>query len=208
VPPSSALSASLIRCDALFETFDIDGGGSIDYRELHRALRRHADLDARLLPGGGQPPPLSAAAGRTSPGGNVQPSAGVNTGVNVHPSAEKATALGGVVSGNASTLTTTLAAREAAVAAREAALLTREQDVQRMASKTKQAAEAEGAAAEVAARAARAEKALADLQKQQQAAAQAAEAKAAKAEEALASVQKQLKAAQAEVAQASVVHCL
>ena len=196
MPPSSALSASLIRCDALFETFDIDGGGSIDYRELHRALRRHADLDARLLPGGGQPPPLSAAAGRTSPGGNV------------HPSAEKATALGGVVSGNASTLPTTLAAREAAVAAREAALLTREQDVQRMASKTKQAAEAEGAAAEVAARAARAEKALADLQKQQQAAAQAAEAKAAKAEEALASVQKQLKAAQAEVAQASVVNCL
>ena len=26
--------------DALFDTFDPDGGGSIDYNELHKALKR------------------------------------------------------------------------------------------------------------------------------------------------------------------------
>eukprot|EP00964_Phaeocystis_antarctica_P077368 scaffold48001_cov48-Phaeocystis_antarctica.AAC.2 len=34
--------------DALFDTFDPDGGGSIDYKELQKALKRRVALDPSL----------------------------------------------------------------------------------------------------------------------------------------------------------------
>ena len=37
--------------DALFDTFDPDGGGSIDYKELQKALKRRVALDPSLRAG-------------------------------------------------------------------------------------------------------------------------------------------------------------
>ena len=37
--------------DGLFDTFDPDGGGEIDYNELNKALRRGAEIDPKLRAG-------------------------------------------------------------------------------------------------------------------------------------------------------------
>ena len=49
----SALGLNVPRKDAdgLFDTFDPDGGGSIDYKELQKALKRRVALDPSLQPG-------------------------------------------------------------------------------------------------------------------------------------------------------------
>ena len=49
----SALGLNVPRKDAdgLFDTFDPDGGGSIDYKELQKALKRRVALDPSLAPG-------------------------------------------------------------------------------------------------------------------------------------------------------------
>ena len=52
--------------DALFDSFDRDGGGSIEYKELHRVLRREAEAEQRLQtlqPSAAPPPPPSSGGG-------------------------------------------------------------------------------------------------------------------------------------------------
>jgi hypothetical protein len=40
---------------ALFDTMDTDGGGQIDYKEMNKALRRHAEIAPELQPGAAGP---------------------------------------------------------------------------------------------------------------------------------------------------------
>ena len=50
-PGGGGAMPTVREVDALFDSFDADGSGSIDYRELHRLLRRAIELDPKLHPG-------------------------------------------------------------------------------------------------------------------------------------------------------------
>lgn len=60
------VDASPAAVDALFASFDRDGGGAIEYNELHRVLRRAAEAEQRLRhnpsTSAPAPPPSTAAA--------------------------------------------------------------------------------------------------------------------------------------------------
>ena len=46
-------SISTADLDALFASFDHDGGGTVDFKELNRMLRKQAQIAEKLRPGRG-----------------------------------------------------------------------------------------------------------------------------------------------------------
>ena len=64
--PALGIEAPDAAVDALFDSFDPDGGGSIEYNELNKALKRKVALDPSMQAGAvpielkvRQPPPDS-----------------------------------------------------------------------------------------------------------------------------------------------------